>query len=397
MKQDGSHPDPAELPNSVRRIQLGDREIYLVGTAHVSKESVEDVRQTIAAVQPDTVCVELCPARYEAMMRRDAWEKMDIFKVLRERKAALLLGQLLMTAFYRKLGQQLGVQPGAEMMEGIEQARATGAELVCADRDIQITLKRVWGNLGFWTKLRLVSEILAGLLMSEKIDEELIEKLKEQDQLEVLMEEFSEKVPGVRERLIDERDIFLAQKIRASSGRAVVAVVGAGHCPGIARQIGVDHDLAPLMETPAQSILPKMLGWGIPLLIVAMIVSSFLRNGVEHSVESIWIWVLANGVLSALGAAAALGHPLTIASSFVAAPLTSLNPTIAAGWVAGLVQALVRKPTVSDIEKLPNDIATFKGFWTNPLIRILLVVVLANLGSALGTWVAGVWIFNRSI
>lgn len=386
-----------ELPESVRRIEVDGKTVYLIGTAHVSKESVADVRQTIAAVHPDSVCVELCRARYETLSQRDSWQKMDIFKVVRQKKSALLLGQLMMTAFYRKLGRQLGVQPGAEMLEGVNCANETGATLVCADRDIQITLKRVWGNLGAWTKLRLLSELLAGMLMSEQIDEDLIEKIKQKDQLEVLMDEFSSKVPGIKERLIDERDIYLAQKIRQAPGKTIVAVVGAGHCPGIERQIQRDHDLVPLLELPAKSLLPRIVGWGIPLAIVAMIASSFLRNGIAYSVDSIWIWVLVNGVLSALGTALALGHPLTVISAFVAAPITSLNPTVAAGWVAGLVQAVVRKPTVADIERLPQDLGSFKGFWTNPLIRILLVVVLANLGSSIGTWIGGVWIFNRTL
>lgn len=390
-------PAQSWLPDSVHRIEAVGKTVYLVGTAHVSKESVADVRRTVAAVEPDSVCVELCRARYETMSRRDSWQKMDVFKVVREKKSSLLLGQLLMTAFYRKLGRQLGVQPGAEMLEGVNCANEIGATLVCADRDIQITLKRVWGNLGGWTKLRLASELLAGMLMSEKIDEEMIEKIKKQDQLEVLMEEFSSKIPGIKERLIDERDIYLAQKIREAPGETVVAVVGAGHCPGIEREIQSDHDLAPLLETPPKSLLPRIVGWGIPLIIIAMIAGSFVRNGVAYSVDSIWIWVLVNGALSALGTALALGHPLTVLASFVAAPLTSLNPTVAAGWVAGLVQAVVRKPTVADVERLPQDIGSFKGFWTNPLIRILLVVVLANLGSSIGTWIGGVWIFNRSI
>lgn len=385
-----------ELPDSVRTIQLPDKVVYLVGTAHVSEESVRDVRTTITEVQPDSVCVELCPARYKTMTQQNAWRDMNIFKVVREKKSTLLLAQLMMSAFYKKLGEKLGVQPGAEMMEGIDQARKTGAQLVTADRDIQITLKRVWRNLGFWTKLKFFSEFLAGIILSEKIDEELIEKIKERDQLEVLMEEFSGKLPGIKERLIDERDIYLAQKIREAPGNKVVAVVGAGHCRGIEENIHTEHSLEPLTTLPPKSKLPQVLGWGIPIAICALIVSSFLTNGAQHSIHSISIWILANGILSALGAALAFGHPLTVISALAAAPLTSLNPTVAAGWVAGLVQALVRKPTVADLENLPHAISSFKGFWMNPLIRILLVVVFANIGSSLGTFIGGVWIAQRT-
>ncbi len=385
------------LPESVQIIQLKEKKVYLVGTAHVSKESVEDVRITIQAVRPDSVCVELCPPRLKTLTQRNAWEEMDIFKIVREKKSSLLLAQLMMSAFYRKLGDQLGVKPGAEMLEGVAQARQIGAELVTADRDIQITLKRVWRNLRLWTRVKLFSELLAGIFVSEKIDEELIEQIKKKDQLEALMEEFSGKLPGIKERLIDERDIYLAQKIRETSGKTIVAIVGAGHCPGIERNIHEDHDLEPLEELPRKSLTPKILGWGIPALILTLLIAGFFKDGTQHSVQSISIWILTNGILSALGTALAFGHPVTIATAFVAAPITSLNPTIAAGWVAGLVQAYVRKPTVADFENLPVAIATFKGFWMSPLIRILLVVVMANIGSSIGTFVAGIWIAQRTL
>lgn len=386
-----------DLPASVQTIQLPDKTVYLVGTAHVSEESVEDVRRTIQQVQPDSVCVELCDSRYRTMTQKNTWQEMDIFKIVREKRSTLLLAQLLMSAFYRKLGAKLGVQPGAEMLEGIQQAGRTGAQLITADRDIQITLKRVWRNLGFWTKLKFFGEFLAGLVLSEEIDEDLIEKIKQRDQLEVLMEEFSGKLPGIKERLIDERDVYLAQKIREAPGRKVVAVVGAGHCSGIEANIQEDHSLAPLRELPPKSNIPKIVGWSIPVLILALIVSSFFNNGTQHSIGSITIWILANGILSAAGTALAFGHPLTVLAAFAAAPLTSLNPTIAAGWVAGLVQAIVRRPKVADLESLPAAISTFKGFWMNPLIRILLVVVLANLGSSLGTFIGGIWIAQRTL
>ncbi len=381
----------------MRVINLPSKTVYLVGTAHVSRESVLDVRHTVELVKPDCICVELCQARYRNMTSDDDWKQMDLFRVVREKRSSLLLAQLLMSGFYKKIGSKLGVKPGAEMLEGVEQARKTGVRLVPADRDIQITLKRVWGHLGFWTKIKLIAEMLAGVMFSGEIDEELIEKIKERDQLESLMEEFSGKIPGVRERLIDERDTYIAQKIREAPGETVVAVVGAGHCSGIESKIHSDHDLRPLLELPRKTIMPKVIAWGIPAIIIAMIASSFFRNGVEHSFESIWIWVMVNGAFSALGAALALGHPITVITAFIAAPITSLNPTIAAGWFAGLVQAVVRKPKVADIENLGAALTNLKEFWTNPVIRILLVVIMANLGSTLGTFIGGVWIFNRTL
>ncbi len=386
----------SNLSENVHKIAVGEKNIYLVGTAHVSKESVRDVRDTIEAVKPDTICVELCEARHKAIVQGNAWKKMNIFKVIREGKAVFLLAQLIMTSFYRRLGKQLGVQPGAEMIEGINLARKNGAELIPADRDIQITLKRVWGYLNFWSKLKMIVQLIGSLFVAEKIDGKLIEEMKNRDQLENILGSVAKSFPEIKKRLIDERDIYLAQKIRKAPGKTIVAVVGAGHVPGIQDHIHKDMPIEPLMEAPPKSIIPSILKWAIPLLIVALLIVGFFKGGTEHSVESIYIWILVNGTLSAVGAAVALAHPLTILASFIGAPLTSLNPMIAAGWVAGLVQAGVKKPTVADLEDLPSAISTVKGFWMNPVSRILLVVVLANAGSSLGTFIAGSWIAMRT-
>jgi pheromone shutdown-related protein TraB len=383
------------LPASVGHINSNGKNVYLVGTAHVSKKSVEDVRNTIEAVRPDTVCVELCAARHKAIVQRNDWKQMNIFKVIKEKKALFLLAQLILSSFYRMIGKQLGVQPGAEIIEGILQAEKNGSELVLADRDVEITLKRVWGHLNLWNRLKMAAQILAGLLFVEKIDENMIEDIKKKDQLETILETFTRSFPEVKKRLIDERDIYLAQKIRNAPGTTIVAVVGAGHVPGIKQHIHGHMALEPLIEIPPKSVIPAILKWAIPVLIAALLVAGFFKGGAQHGIESIYIWILVNGVLAALGAAIALAHPLTILASFIGAPLTSLNPMIAAGWVAGLVQAWVKKPTVSDFEELPTAITSLKGFWTNPVCKILLVVVMANLGSSLGTFISGGWITAR--
>lgn len=380
------------LPDSVTQTELDGKKIYLVGTAHVSKESVQDVRSTVEAVQPDTVCVELCPARYKTMCMGDAWRKMDIFKVLREKKAVFLLAQLILSAFYRRIGEQLGVQPGAEMLEAVQAAEKQNAALVLADRSVEVTLKRVWGFLGFLSKIKLFSHLLASLFISEKLDESSIEQIKQKDQLEAVLAEFAEKFPEIKKRLIDERDIFLAQKIRETEGNTVVAVVGAGHVAGIVHNISQHHDLDAICQLPPKSRWTRWMAWSIPLLILFLFVWGFFTGGAELSWQSIGIWVVVNGTLAAVGSALALAHPFTIVATFVAAPFTSLNPLVAAGWIAGLVQAWVRKPTVCDLEQLPEAISSVKGFWHNPVSRILLVVVLANLGSSLGTFISGTWI-----
>ena len=385
----------AELPKSVCSLNVEGKDIYLVGTAHVSKESVEDVRSTIEAVKPDSVCVELCPARHRTIIQGDNWQNTNIFKVIKEKKAVLLLAQLIMSSFYRRLGDKLGIKPGAEMLEGIALAEKTGAELVLADRDIQITLKRVWGYLGFWNKLKLTASVMVEIFARQEIDAELIEKIKKQDQLESIMAEFAESFPEIKKRLIDERDVFLAQKIRQAPGSKIVAVVGAGHVEGIQKHIHKDEPLDELLQTPPKSIVPRILKWLIPAAIIALLVVGFFKGGGEHSMQSIYIWVFVNGSLSALGAILALGHPLTVAACFIGAPLTSLNPMIAAGWVAGLVQACVRKPAVNDFKDLPDAVSTVKGYWINPVTKILLVMAFANIGSILGTIIATGWISAR--
>ena len=385
------------LPKSVEQITLAEKEIYVVGTAHVSAESVEDVKATVEAVGPDSICIELCAARHKALVQKDNWKKMDIFKVIKEKRALFLLAQLILNSFYTRLGKQLKVQPGAEMIEGMRQADRIGAELVLADRDIEITLKRVWGYLNLWNKLVMISQLMASFFVGGSIDSELVEEMKSKDQLENIMEAFTDSFPEVKKRLIDERDIYLSQKIRIAPGKKIVAVVGAGHVKGIKEHIINDIPLGPVMEIPPKSVIPQILKWAIPLSILVLLVVGFFKGGVEHSAQSIYIWILVNGVLSAVGTAIAFGHPLTILSAFVGAPITSLNPMVAAGWVAGLVQAWIKKPTVHDLEDLPNAISSVKGFWLNPVSRILLVVVLANLGSTFGTIISGIWIAERTL
>jgi pheromone shutdown-related protein TraB len=383
------------LPKSVRCLTVDGREIRLVGTAHVSKRSVDDVRIAIELIRPDTVCVELDEGRYRNLIDSGRWRKTNIGQVVRQGRVLLLLSSLIMTSFQRRIGQRLGVTPGAELLEAVKAAEEVGARVVLADRDIQVTLRRAWSGFGFFEKLKIASQLVAAVFVSEEIDEKTIEELKREEKLGDVLELLAREFPAMKRTLIDERDIYLAERIRTEAGPKTVAVVGAGHVPGIVEAIQRTHDLKPLDETPPASRVGRSLKWGIPALIVGLLVYGFLKGGVEESLGSIYIWLLVNGVLSAGGAALALGHPLTVLAAFLAAPLTSLNPMMAAGWVSGLVQAVVKKPTVQDLENLPEAILTVGGFWRNPVSRILLVVVFSNLGSSLGTFVAGSWIAAR--
>mgnify|MGYP001244805385 FL=1 len=375
--------------DNVNEIVFDEKKILLVGTAHISQSSVDEVNKVIEQEQPDTVCVELCESRHQAMVDKDQWKNTDIFKVVREGKSFLLLSNLIMTAFQKRLGSQLGVQPGAEMLAAIQASERINAELQLVDRDVKITLQRTWRGMPFWGRMKVFSQLLASLFIREEISKEEIEKLKESDALSEAMQMLADQSPDMKRILIDERDQFMAEKIRQVPGKRIVAIVGAGHVKGLTLELEREHNLAELETVPSPGKLGIFLKWGIPALIVGLIGYGFYAVDTDVSIEMIQRWFLINGTLSAIGTAIAFGHPITIATAFVAAPFTSLNPAVAAGWVAGLVEAFLRKPQVRDFEDLAEDITHLKGFWKNNITRILLVVMFANLGSAIGTFAGG--------
>ena len=374
--------------DNIHRLTFEDREITLIGTAHVSRESADLVVKVIEEEKPDTVCVELCESRYKAIKQKNQWQNTDLIKVIKEKKSFLLLSNLLLTSFQKKIGQKLGVKPGEEMIRAMEAADSVGSHIHLADRDIRITLSRTWRLMGLWTKMKLLAQLVTSMGEVDSIKEEDIEKMKDKDVLETLLSEIGETLPELRRILIDERDKYLTEKIRSAPGKRIVAVVGAGHVPGIKRDWNEAIDLNALDELPPKGKFFSFLKWGIPTLVVGLIVLGFFYAGASAGTHMIKWWVLANAVFAGLGAAIALAHPLTILSAIVASPITSLNPMIAAGWVAGLVETLIGKPKVKDFENLPADILSLKGFWKNKITRILLIVVFTNLGSSLGAFVA---------
>ncbi|UYZ24190.1 TraB/GumN family protein [Mesobacillus jeotgali] len=376
------------VEENITRIEMNGKEYILIGTAHVSKHSAEQVKEVIEAERPDSVCVELDEQRYQTITEGSKWQEMDIIQVIKEKRASLLLMNLAISSFQNRMAKELGIKAGQEMIQGIESAKEVGAKLVLADRNIQITFSRIWGNLGLKGKAILLSQIITSIFSRDSISEEELEKLKEQDTINAMLNEFTETFPRLKKPLIDERDQYLAQKIKEAPGEKIVAVLGAAHVPGIKEEIKKDHDLNKLRAIPPKSNWPKVIGWSIPILILAIIVYTFLANPTAGFAQTV-SWILWNGSLSALGAAIAMGHPLTILTAFIAAPITSLNPLLAAGWFAGLAQAYIRRPNVKDFETLSEDIFSLKGFWRNKVSRILLIVVLANLGSSLGTFIGG--------
>ncbi|ARI78224.1 TraB/GumN family protein [Halobacillus mangrovi] len=376
------------MEENITRIQLGEKELILIGTAHVSKQSAEQVKQVIEDEQPDSVCVELDEQRYQSIKNGDQWKNTDIFQVIKQKKASLLLMNLAISSFQKRMAKQFGIQAGQEMIQGIESAEKTGAKLVLADRNIQTTFARIWGNIGFSGKAKLLLSIIYSIFSNETISEEELEKMKSQDMLDGMLKDLTDNFPTLKKPLIDERDQYLAQKIKKAPGSKVVAVLGAAHVPGIKEEIHKDHDLKKLTKRPPKSKWPKIIGWSIPILIISIIAYTFLANP-EAGTQQTISWVLWNGTFSAVGTAAALAHPLAILTAFVAAPITSLNPLIAAGWFAGFVQAYFRRPNVADFDTLSEDVTSVKGFWRNKVTRILLVVILANIGSSLGTFIGG--------
>ena len=374
--------------DAIHRLKYGDKEVVLIGTAHVSRESADLVERVILDERPDTVCLELCRSRYQSITQKKKWEETDLLKAIREKKASLLLANLMMASFQKRIAKKLGIEPGAEIMSAIKAAEETGAQTHLADRDIRTTLSRAWRLMSFWKKIKLPAQIVLSMGDMDDLSEDRVEEMKKSDVLENLMAEVGKEMPEVRTVLIDERDRYLTKKIREAPGSRIVAVVGAGHVPGIIRNWKQDFSIDELEIVPPKGRMGKIIAWGIPLAIAAMIAFGFASGGSQGGSEMLFWWVGANAILAALGAAVALAHPLTIISAAVAAPFTSLNPLVAAGWVAGLVEVFLGKPKVKDFESLSQDITTVKGFWHNKITRILLVVVFTNLGSSMGTFVA---------
>lgn len=369
-------------------LKFEEKDFILVGTAHVSKESARLAKSVIEQEKPDTVCVELCSSRFQAIQQKDRWQNTDIVKIIKEKKSFLLLSNLLLASFQKRIAKQFDVKPGEEMIAAIESAESVEAQIHLADRDIRTTLSRTWRVMGFWSKLKLIFQLLLSLGQLDEIKEEDIEQMKQQDVLETLLTEVGKSLPEIKSILIDERDQYLAEKIRTAPGNKIVAVVGAGHIPGIQKHWQNDVDIHALETLPPKSKTVDILKWLIPAAIIGLFLAGFFYGGKKAGTDMIVWWILANGILAGVGAILALAHPATIVSSILAAPLTSLNPMIAAGWVSGLVEAFSRKPKVRDLETLPDDILSVRGFWKNKVTRILLVVVFTNLGSSLGTFIA---------
>ncbi|HED24359.1 MAG TPA: TraB/GumN family protein [Firmicutes bacterium] len=381
---------------NIHTLDLDGRQVILVGTAHVSKMSVEEAKEVIEREKPDTVCIELCQARYQSITDAGRWQNTDIVKIIKEGKALLLLANMVLSSYQKRLGKKFGIAPGQEMIQAVKSAEAVDASICLADRNIQTTMLRLWRSTGLWGKLKLFFQLLMSIFVDEDLTEEDMERMKDKDMLSAALDELSGAFPQLKSIVIDERDKYLAYKIKNAPGEKIVAVLGAGHIPGIKKELFREQNLTELTRVPPASKTTKIIGWSIPIIIIAVIALTFSVDRAT-GIDQIVSWVLWNGSLGVLGAVLALAHPLAILTAFVAAPISSLSPMLAAGWFAGLTEAIVRKPSVQDFENLSEDVHTLKGFWHNKVTHILLVVIFANLGSTVGTIIGGADVIGKFV
>ncbi len=386
---------PAAEP--IRRVHRDGTDFVLLGTAHVSKASVAAVERLVAAETFDAVAVELCPHRVDVIQRPDAIQSMDLFRVIREGRAAVVAAGLALGAYQRRIARQFGIEPGAEMRAALAAAEAHGLPAWLIDRDVGVTLRRTRSAVGFWERAKITAGLVASLIDDAEIEEAEVERLKQGDILESAFTEFAKSSPPLYEALITERDRYMAARLREEAARSrprrVLAVVGAGHLDGLAKALAEEtrapaEVLVPLTAEPPESNVGTYVTIAIFLFVFGGFAWGFAQ-GAHVGLGMVGIWVLGTGTGGALGALAAGAHPLSIAAAFVASPLTTLHPALASGMASAAVELWARKPTVGDFERLKDDVGTVRGWWRNRVARTFVVFFLTSLGTAIGVWVAG--------
>jgi pheromone shutdown-related protein TraB len=384
-------------PPDVHCLTLGGREIFLIGTAHISRESVDLVRLVIAGEKPDCVCVELDEKRYEALSKRKTWELLDLREIIRKKQLSTLLINMLLASYQKRLGDQMGVKPGTELLEAVQEAEKYGIPVALCDRDVRVTLRRAWNSTSFWRKNYLLASILSSMFEETEITEEKLRELKESDVLSELLSELGQAMPELKRVLIDERDTYLAEKIKGAEGKRLVAVVGAGHVAGIKKALGENRSdqMEAINLIPPASQIWKVVGWTIPAIILASLGIIAFTKGAAVAGDNLLFWILANGIPASIGAILALAHPFTILGAFVAAPITSLTPVIGAGYVTAFLQVMFQPPHVFEFENVLTDMSTAKGWWKNRLLRVFLAFILPGVGSMIGTWIGGYEIISN--
>ncbi|MCH7771820.1 MAG: TraB/GumN family protein [Bacteroidetes bacterium] len=373
----------------VQVVEKNGREFIIVGTAHISRQSADLVKEVIIREMPDTVCIELDEKRYKALSEKNRWENLDLKTIIKEKQLSTLLMNLVLASYQKKLGEKLGVTPGTELLEAANTAKELNLPIELCDREVRITLRRSWNSMSLWQKLKFLTGGLAGLFEKQELTEEKLAELRSKDVLSEMMEELGKAMPVLKRVLIDERDTYLAEKMKRAEGKKIVAVVGAGHVKGIINHLenDINVDLSEIEEIPKSAPVVKIIGWGIPAIIIASITYIGYSKGLTEAGDNALFWFLANGIPSAIGALIALAHPYTIIASFLAAPFTSLTPVIGAGYVAAFVQVYFQPPVVKEFKSVMTDFNKPKKWWKNKLLKVFLVFILASLGSVLGTYI----------
>lgn len=397
--------DKSQPTEPIRTFDLeNNRKVTVLGTAHVSQASADKVRKLIATQTFDAIAVELCPSRYKAIINPDLLAKMDLFQVIKRGQAYMVAASLALGAFQQRMAENLGIEPGAEMRTAIQDAQAAKLPVLLIDREIGTTLKRIYHNFPWWQRFGLLSGLLASIISRESVSAEEIERLKEGDVLESTFSQFAENQRDLYQPLISERDEYmvarLLKEITENDYQHTLAIVGAGHMRGIEAILQATTVQSPDDTIRRLDIIPQASRWfkHVPWIIVALILTGFgigFQRSPDIGLAMIADWIVINGGLAAVGAAIALAHPLTIVTAFLAAPLTSLNPMVGAGMVAAAAEIFLRKPQVSHFSSMRQDTTHLKGWWKNQVTRTLLIFLLASLGSAIGTYVAGFRIFDR--
>ncbi len=373
----------------VRTIKKNGREFIIVGTAHISRQSADLVKEVITNEKPDKVCIELDEKRYKALAEKKRWENLDLKTIIRQKQLSTLLVNLVLSSYQKKLGEKLGVTPGTELLEAANTANELNLPIKLCDREVRITLRRAWHSMNFWQKLKFLTGGLAGIFEKQELSEEKLTELRNKDVLSEMMDELGKAMPVLKKVIIDERDEYLAQKMQEAKGKKIVSIVGAGHVNGIVKVIEDNReiDLEEIEVIPPPSPVAKIIGWGIPAIIITSIIYIGYSKGLAEAGDNVLYWILANGIPSGLGAIIALAHPLTILVSFLAAPLTSLTPVIGAGYVAAFVQVYFQPPVVKEFQTVASDASKPVKWWSNKLLKVLLVFILTSLGSLIGTYV----------
>ena len=363
------------------------REFLIVGTAHISRQSADLVKEVIEKEKPDVVCVELDEKRMQALSEKNRWENLDIRRIIKEKQLSTLIVNLILSSYQKKLGEKLGVMPGTELLEAVHTANENNIPVKLCDREVRITLRRAWHSMSFWQKMKLIAGGFGGIFEKQELTEEKLAELRSKDVLSEMMDELGKAMPVLKKVIIDERDQYIAQKMKDSIGQKIVSVVGAGHVNGIINSLKNDSkiDLKEFEIIPKPSPVTIIIGWLIPAIIIASIFYIGFSQGISEAGNNALFWILACGIPSAIGSLLSAAHPVTIIASFFSAPITSLSPLIGVGYVAAFVQAYMQPPIVKEFQEVSKDFRTVTNWWKNRLLKVFLVFILSSIGGVIGT------------